>query len=59
MPWCLCLHTQDVGTDNVKLRSDPLYMGLQQPRIQGAEYYELLDEVWAPLGCCCCCRDCC
>ncbi|KAK9863752.1 hypothetical protein WJX84_011333 [Apatococcus fuscideae] len=34
----------DVGTDNEALRSDPLYMGLNQPRMTGARYYEVIDE---------------
>merc|ERR1712096_412288 len=34
----------DVGTDNKKLREDPDYMGLVHPRIDGWEYYELIDE---------------
>jgi len=25
----------DMGTDNAALRSDPLYLGLQQPRLKG------------------------
>jgi hypothetical protein len=35
----------DVGTNNEVLRRDPLYMGLNQPRIKGPEYYAIVDEV--------------
>lgn len=34
----------DVGTDNVKLREDPLYCGARTPRERGAAYYALVDE---------------
>jgi len=39
LPVCL-----DVGTGNAQLRSDPLYLGVQRPRLEGEEYYALLDE---------------
>ena len=31
----------DVGTNNEALRNDPMYMGLQHPRLTGNEYYEV------------------
>lgn len=37
--------TIDVGTNNAQLLNDPLYMGWQQPRISGDEYYDFIDQV--------------
>jgi malate dehydrogenase (oxaloacetate-decarboxylating)(NADP+) len=34
----------DVGTNNAELRTDPLYLGIQEPRLTGAAYDELVDE---------------
>jgi malic enzyme len=34
----------DFGTENVALRSHPLYLGLPVPRVKGPEYFELVDE---------------
>ncbi len=34
----------DVGTNNLELRDHPLYLGLPQPRVNGPEYDELVDE---------------
>ncbi len=34
----------DVGTNNEKLIEDPIYLGLRQPRLQGDEYFTLMDE---------------
>lgn len=34
----------DVGTNNERLLNDPNYLGLKQNRLDGQEYYDLIDE---------------
>jgi hypothetical protein len=36
--------TLDVGTNNPELLKDPSYVGIQQPRIVGDDYYLFVDE---------------
>lgn len=40
----------DVGTNNERLRNQPEYIGLRQPRIDGEEYYALLDELMSAIS---------
>lgn len=37
--------TIDVGTNNPQLLNDPIYLGWNQPRISGDEYYSFVDDV--------------
>ncbi|XP_059097356.1 uncharacterized protein LOC131891736 isoform X1 [Tigriopus californicus] len=39
----------DIGTNNQKLLNDPNYLGLKQPRIDGEEYYAIMDELMAAI----------
>jgi len=41
----------DVGTDNKELLEDKYYIGLQQPRLRGGEYFEVLDEFMDAIRC--------
>jgi malic enzyme len=34
----------DVGTDNPELLKDKFYLGVQQPRLKGNDYYQLVEE---------------
>ena len=43
-PACCLPVMIDVGTNNEKLRNDPLYLGIPEERIKGEAYTSLLDE---------------
>ena len=34
----------DVGTNNEKYLKSPHYLGIQKPRLEGDEYFDLVDE---------------
>lgn len=44
LPFSTIPITLDVGTDNEALLADPLYVGLRQRRVRGAEYQEFVDR---------------
>ena len=37
----------DVGTNNQELLDDPVYLGVRAPRLQGDDYFSLMDELIA------------
>jgi len=39
----------DVGTNNETLRNDPRYLGMREPRLEGDDYYSLIDEFMAAI----------
>ena len=39
----------DVGTNNLKLKNDPMYLGDREDRLEGEEYYSLIDEFMAAI----------
>ena len=36
--------TLDVGTNNDNLLNDPEYLGIREPRLTGADYFNMVDE---------------
>jgi len=45
VPPARCLPVMlDTGTNNQELLADPLYLGLAEPRLRGAEYDDLVEE---------------
>jgi len=39
----------DVGTNNEALRHDPRYLGMREARLEGDDYYSLIDEFMAAI----------
>jgi len=39
----------DVGTNNEKLRADPRYLGIKKDRLEGDDYFDLIDEFMAAI----------
>ena len=39
----------DVGTNNPKMLNDPRYLGIKENRMEGEEYYALIDEFMAAI----------
>jgi len=39
----------DVGTNNEALREDPRYLGMREARLEGDDYYSLIDEFMAAI----------
>jgi len=39
----------DVGTNNPKLKADPRYLGDREDRLEGSQYYSLIDEFMAAI----------
>jgi len=39
----------DVGTNNMNLREDPRYLGMREDRLEGDQYYSLIDELMAAI----------
>jgi len=39
----------DVGTNNEALRDDPRYLGMREARLEGDDYYSLIDEFMAAI----------
>ena len=47
----------DAGTNNEELLKDPYYLGEKHYRLEGDEYYEMLDEFIHASSACLFCRD--
>jgi len=43
-PACTLPITLDVGTNNQRLMSDPLYLGHKMPRLEGDAYYDFVEK---------------